>query len=320
MKRALAIASVLCAACLCGAWTALKTIPAALVATQSSASVPWTPADLPGLALWLDASDAATLWADTNATAAATNGGAVTRWDDKSGNAKHLLTVASGANPICTATGIVFDGVNDRLAVPNSKTYFRFLHRGDPSEIWMVASHSVALNARAWVLTSTETDFTHVGVDVVVDRRSSVAATNRANIVVLGAAITPVAANRINDAFPASTVTMLRFDLDADNGTPSNRVATTINAGVLLRSNTDTAAAQTADSLRNMTRGATYDGVAACPLTMRELLISPATLSASDRQKMEGYLADKWDRINGNTILVDALPADHPYKSAPPTK
>jgi hypothetical protein len=36
MKRALAIASVMFAACLCGAWTARTTIPAALVATQSA--------------------------------------------------------------------------------------------------------------------------------------------------------------------------------------------------------------------------------------------------------------------------------------------
>jgi hypothetical protein len=35
MKRALAIAVLLCAACLCGAWTARTTIPAALVATQT---------------------------------------------------------------------------------------------------------------------------------------------------------------------------------------------------------------------------------------------------------------------------------------------
>jgi hypothetical protein len=43
MKRALAIASLLCAACLCGAWTARTTIPAALVATQTISEDPLAP-------------------------------------------------------------------------------------------------------------------------------------------------------------------------------------------------------------------------------------------------------------------------------------
>jgi len=38
----------------------------------------------------------------------------------------------------------------------------------------------------------------------------------------------------------------------------------------------------------------------------------------TDRQKTEGYLAWKWDGINSDTALVDALPGDHPYKSAKP--
>jgi hypothetical protein len=36
-------------------------------------------------------------------------------------------------------------------------------------------------------------------------------------------------------------------------------------------------------------------------------------LSTTDRQKLEGYLAHKWG-------LAANLPADHPYKSAAPTK
>ncbi len=38
-----------------------------------------------------------------------------------------------------------------------------------------------------------------------------------------------------------------------------------------------------------------------------------------ERQYLEGYLAWKWDTIIGTTDLVDALPTDHPYKSAAPT-
>jgi hypothetical protein len=48
-----------------------------------------------------------------------------------------------------------------------------------------------------------------------------------------------------------------------------------------------------------------------------EVVVTPNTIS--DRQKIEGYLAWKWDAINGNTALVTALPSDHPYKSQTPT-
>lgn len=47
------------------------------------------------------------------------------------------------------------------------------------------------------------------------------------------------------------------------------------------------------------------------PQDLAELVAVPAALSTADRQKVEGYLAHKWG-------LSESLPADHPYKSAPP--
>jgi len=43
-----------------------------------------------------------------------------------------------------------------------------------------------------------------------------------------------------------------------------------------------------------------------------EVLFFAANLSTTDRQKVEGYLAHKWN-------LAGNLPADHPYKAAAPT-
>ena len=50
------------------------------------------------------------------------------------------------------------------------------------------------------------------------------------------------------------------------------------------------------------------------PLTgdVAEVLVGGATLSSSDREKLEGYLAWKWG-------LQDNLPSSHPYKTFPPT-
>ena len=52
---------------------------------------------------------------------------------------------------------------------------------------------------------------------------------------------------------------------------------------------------------------------------MGEFVALTSVPDTDTRQKMEGYLAWKWDGINGNTVLVDALPVGHPYKSAAPT-
>lgn len=52
---------------------------------------------------------------------------------------------------------------------------------------------------------------------------------------------------------------------------------------------------------------------------LHERIVVNAALDTSTRQKVEGYLAHKWDALLGVTMLADALPSDHPYKSAPPT-
>jgi hypothetical protein len=45
--------------------------------------------------------------------------------------------------------------------------------------------------------------------------------------------------------------------------------------------------------------------------TLAEMIIIDGVPSTSDRQRIEGYLAHKWDQ-------TDSLPSDHPYKTTPP--
>ncbi len=54
-----------------------------------------------------------------------------------------------------------------------------------------------------------------------------------------------------------------------------------------------------------------YNSNAYANMTMSEFVIASSSLSTSDRQKLEGYLAWKWG-------TVTSLPNDHPYKSAAP--
>ena len=60
---------------------------------------PIVPTEIAGLQLWLDASDASTLFdATTGGSLVAANGG-VARWEDKSGNSRHATQGTAGARP-----------------------------------------------------------------------------------------------------------------------------------------------------------------------------------------------------------------------------
>lgn len=77
-------------------------------------------------ALWLDASDASTLYDAPTGGSLVTTGNAVARWEDKSGNAQHALQGTPGScptrqNSVQNGLGSIrFDGTNDGLRVVDS--------------------------------------------------------------------------------------------------------------------------------------------------------------------------------------------------------
>ena len=82
----------------------------------------FTPASISGLQLWLDASDASTLFTDSAGTTPATaDGDPVGCWRDKSGNGYHVTQTDGTAKPLRQNSAqngrmaINFDGINDRL-------------------------------------------------------------------------------------------------------------------------------------------------------------------------------------------------------------
>jgi hypothetical protein len=94
-----------------------------------------------GLELWLDASDASTLYdATTGGSLVAADGG-VARWEDKSGNGRHATQATSGSRParktaIQNSLAVLrFDGSDDRMSlssaitIPPSFTCFSVLQR-----------------------------------------------------------------------------------------------------------------------------------------------------------------------------------------------
>lgn len=88
----------------------------------------FSPADLPGLALWLDASDLSTI---THSS------GAVSQWDDKSGNARHVVQATGSLQPV-TGTRTI-NGVNALdFAVDQLKATAFSVAQNQPYEIHAV--------------------------------------------------------------------------------------------------------------------------------------------------------------------------------------
>ena len=107
-----------------GLWTVREAEGFKRAGTWPTAFV--NPTNLAGLQLWLDASDASTLYDATTGGSLVAVDGAIARWEDKSGNARHVTQATSGNRPTRKASvlngrdAILFDGSDDGLAVPNT--------------------------------------------------------------------------------------------------------------------------------------------------------------------------------------------------------
>ena len=131
-----------------GGYIGFNRVPAAS-AVNSEASGAWTlreaealkragtwpiaflnPTQITGLQLWLDASDAQTLFDATTGGSLVAADGTVARWQDKSGNNRHATQSTAGSRPARKASlingrdALRFDGSDDRLIVPTSAINF----------------------------------------------------------------------------------------------------------------------------------------------------------------------------------------------------
>jgi hypothetical protein len=103
----------------------------------------FSPLSIPGLALWLDASDASTLFQASNGTTpAAADGAVVGYWADKSGAGNHVTQSTTGNKPTLQTVEqngrsvVRFDLTNDGLAA----TFGSAL--AHPLSVWMVVKLS----------------------------------------------------------------------------------------------------------------------------------------------------------------------------------
>ena len=270
-----------------------------------SSAVAWTPAELGAdLALWLDAEDTSTI---------TLNGTTVAQWNDKSGNNYHMSQATGALQPRYVAAGM-----NGKPTLNNEDG--RYLQRGTTPMFRNVPGATiVAVYQPTLPLAGAAPN----GMVVFVNNGASAGGT------LLGLTPTPSPGT-------SGTYSIAGRRLDADVfQTVSSPTSLTANPVVWV-GNADYANAQantwlngTADiaGAAFQTAGNTSDtdslgiGVFSRPgggldtydnTRLSEVLLINATLSTTNRQKLEGYLAWKWG-------LEANLPAGHPYKTTPPT-
>lgn len=266
---------------------------------------PWTPALLgSALALWLDAADEASI---------TLNGSNVSQWRDRSGNGRNVAQSTASSQPQYEATGL-----NGKPAL-NSLTS-RFLASGATALLRNVNSATfVAVSRFETPLTGGVGNAPLLFVSI-----STASSTTR------------FALNAFPSPGTAGTYSVGGRRLDADGFTTVvSSVAITANP-VIWMGNADYANAQANTWLNGVpdisgatfrTAGNTSDtnslgfgvfNASSANLQIynntriSEAIILHGALSTTDRQRLEGYLAWKWD-------LEANLPAGHPFKNTRPT-
>lgn len=272
---------------------------AMLMAASNSAAAAWTPAQIT-TALWLDANDAATI---------TTVSGAVSQWNDKSGNGRHLSQPTAASRPAYQATGLnslptlSFDGINDFLqntsfSFGNSAlTFYCVMQSSLPSGglgcVFIASPVPSNANQASEFLYGNAVS----GYQTITFK--SPAINSSTSTPQIGASTTHL-----------TTAQIVSTGYDGGGSSPSNHVfsvngsaLTSTTSGPILFNNSE---AGFSIGMRPLQGNVPFNG------RISEIVFCASLLSSTTRQQVEGYLAWKWG-------LVTSLPAGHPYKSAAPT-
>jgi len=252
----------------------------------------WTPADIT-TALWLDAADASTI---------TESGGAVSQWNDKSGNNRNFTQSTPSSRPAYTSAAlnglntVTPDGSDDWMTGPV------IFSGNQPTDYFIIA---------AYKLLNIIDDGANNTTNLLMAQTGSVIL--NANFYANIAQGTP--RKIVHDAFPPT------------GGSLTGSATITANTNYLMSfsRNGGTREIWLNGALDATQSGAeTYTGTTVNQTNLFKLLgqvnalnanvgeiIAIAYPSIDIRQKLEGYLAHKWG-------LAANLPADHPYKTAVP--
>ena len=252
-----------------------------------------------GLQLWLDASDASTLYdATTGGSLVAADGG-VARWEDKSGNSRHATQSTSGARP-ARKTGVQngldvlrFDGTNDAL----DSTDFFDLTAGQAMTAFIVLKR--ASTGR------TDCILSKYGWSNALDQSTQKGwSWTFLNNDKIRALYTTFDANGSSTRLSDSTVTASSFTVLTLKGSAGSLSSSTMyrNSSVIASSATATAMetldntsyAVTIGALRYKFNEASEKYLQFASGDFAEVIMYDSALSDTDRAAVENYLIAKW--------------------------
>lgn len=244
----------------------------------------WTPAQIT-TALWLDAADASTV---------NTVSGAVSQWNDKSGNGNHVAQSQSDLRPVVASNVlnskpiIRFDGSNDRLETASA------LFTTPIFGVYSVTANRNPSGESSWAgqYLANETGRTLIYQNGAGTRLMAIfdGSGNAASF----------------NGIPNTSFHLFGYEKNLNN---ASIYYEGVNVGT--SSNLSTTISNTSWKIADSAAG-TGGVFFPVQLDAAEIVILFTPASVNTRQKLEGYLAHKWG-------LTANLPSDHPYKFAAPT-
>ena len=246
----------------------------------------WNPSMIT-TALWLDAADASTI---------TESGGAVSQWDDKSGNGRHVTQATAGSQPTLATNAVNgksvldFDGTdlmeNDNAALQRSVS---------GSSLFAVSRLDVNTSGGKSILQITQnTNATRTNMAYNNGLNTGFSAGGRR------LASQSYQQKGVSPYSSAMTLNCAVFNFG------SATLSLVENGGITLNNATFQDAGITDNDAGAIKLGGSWDGYLA------EVIITHSAVSTNTRQRIEGYLAHKWG-------LTANLPNDHPYKLVGPT-
>lgn len=251
----------------------------------------WTPGEIT-TQLWFDAADSSTITLVS---------GAVSQWNDKSGNNRHASQGTASNRPVYSGGLVVFDGSNDSVGNGSPGSLLRNVGGATISGVFKFTSSP----------TSTQQIIAICSSDTSILKSALEGGFVSEKISIGGRRLNTDSFIRIND--PNNIDTNLHIAIGVFDY--SNALFSLYVDGFTSVSPTDfhvSGNTPDVDAVR-FRIGAT--GVTAGSAWFNgglgESVVTHTAMDTTARQILEGYYAHKW-------ALTANLPSDHPYKSAPP--
>lgn len=255
-------------------------------------------------ALWLDAADSSTLFDATSGGSTPANGGFVRRWQDKSGNLRHVteaIVAPTRQTSVQNSKDVVRFSGSNKLA-HSSSSVWNFLHNGTIHWIFVVAKYGTSSNPNAaYTLFDTcGLASSNIGATYMYEDRTgpepipNVANNALRHFVGRGVNQTFVI-NAINaDSLNPNTFLLHSTKIDPSNAIAADRSISRVNEVDVTKTNSATDAVSTGNSTFPLTIGQTGGGITSLTGDIGEIIIVPTDITVTQRNNCEAYLRNKW--------------------------